>query len=111
MNPNDLSSYKSVFVKSSNDHIAKLEEDLNTLRTDQLTRALIDDIYLHLHSIKGECNVMDLESIAQKCEASLEFLRQEKDKMTTSKNVLEAIEENFSSIKSDLLKFAGDESN
>ncbi len=102
MNSNDLSAYKEVFLKSSKKHIEKCLLILEDLKTDILTPEIIDDLYIHLHSLKGECNTMGYNQIGDRCENALLYLKEEKLRPTNSFNVINSIGDTIDLIKQDL---------
>lgn len=103
MNASDLSAYKEVFLTSAKKHLEGLDYNLNLLKTTNETQEIVNDLYLHLHSLKGECGVMGYPDIMEKCEKALGFLKNEKQNLTGSQNVLGSISEVINSIKSDIL--------
>lgn len=102
VNSSDLTAYKGIFLTSAKKHIASLEFNLNLLKTDPETQEIINDLYLHLHSLKGECGVMGFSPIVEKCEQALVFLKNEKTNPSNSQNVINSISGIIDSIKQDI---------
>jgi two-component system chemotaxis sensor kinase CheA len=66
--PLDLTKYLALFVSEAGDHLAKLGAGLveleSTARGGGETRAIVDGLFRHAHSVKGMAASMQLEGIA-----------------------------------------------
>ena len=102
VNPNDLSAYKESFLQSAKKHIDDAEHNLNLLRTNKETSEIINELYLHLHSLKGECNVMGYNETGLKCEQILLILKSEQEKPTTSRHLILSLKIPIETIKKEL---------
>lgn len=77
-----------------------------SLQTNALTAEIIDNLYLHLHSLKGECNVMGFNEIGSICEQALTILKEEKVRMTNNTNLLNTIGDNINTINLEINKLS-----
>lgn len=87
---NNLSSYKSAFISAVKEHVSHLTSLTETLANQAVTEELLKDMYLHLHSLKGESNVMGYMNISESCEKGLIFLKELK-KDTPSSYIVQII--------------------
>jgi chemotaxis protein histidine kinase CheA len=87
---NNLSAYKSAFISAVKEHLEKLTILTETLTNQSVTEDLLKEMYLHLHSLKGESNVMGYRNISESCEKGLIFLKELK-KDTPSSYIVQII--------------------
>ena len=74
------------FVEESSDYLAFIEEALLKLETDADKAALLNDIFRHVHTIKGLSGFLDLSEISaftHRVESLLDALRKEKLKLSS----------------------------
>ncbi|MEZ0310835.1 MAG: Hpt domain-containing protein, partial [Myxococcota bacterium] len=61
MTPLDMSKYRALFIEQSREHL----EDLSrTLAAEALPAGAVDEVFRHVHSIKGMAASMGYEPIA-----------------------------------------------
>ena len=96
--PNDdLSQYKDLYIKTANEYLAKINESLTSLSDPAKTSSAVDELYIAIHSLKGQSNVMGYIVAGNLCGEVQEKLRIIKD----SKNYdeVESLREPIEKIK------------
>lgn len=59
----DVSSYRGLFIETATDHIRAI----NSLLVNERTTESEEEIYRHLHSLKGSASVMGYLDIVELC--------------------------------------------
>lgn len=74
--PNDdLSQYKDLYIKTANEYIVKINKSLTLLSDPTKISSAIDELYIDIHSLKGQSNVMGYVMAGNLCEEVQEKLR------------------------------------
>ena len=58
----DMSKYKALFLSDTADHLNEMEEDLVRLEKDPADREGVNNVFRHLHSVKGMASAMGYDS-------------------------------------------------
>jgi len=96
--PNDdLSQYKDLYIKTANEYIAKINKSLSFLSDSTQRPTAIDELYIAIHSLKGQSNVMGYEAAGTLCADVQEKLRIIKE--TKNYDDIESIREPIEKIK------------
>jgi two-component system, chemotaxis family, sensor kinase CheA len=61
----DMSKYKSLFISDTTEHLDALEADLVQIERDPSDKLRINEIFRHMHSIKGMAGSMGYEEMAR----------------------------------------------
>jgi chemotaxis protein histidine kinase CheA len=74
--PNDdLSQYKDLYIKTANEYIAKINKSISFLSDPAQLAGAVDELYIAIHSLKGQSNVMGYETAGTLCADVQEKLR------------------------------------
>ncbi|MBI2613778.1 MAG: Hpt domain-containing protein [Candidatus Levybacteria bacterium] len=67
MEPIDLGSYKSIYIKTAREYIKKMHTSLNELSTDVSNKEALNNLHIASHSLKSQSQVMGYNNIANIC--------------------------------------------
>lgn len=67
MSAQDVASYRVVFIKSALDHLNSIKSNLPNLSNPDLSESVLEEIYIHIHSLKGSSGVMGYSPISEIC--------------------------------------------
>lgn len=96
--PNDdLSQYKELYIKTANEYIAKINTSLASLSDPIQLPTAVDELYIAIHSLKGQSNVMGYEAAGTLCADVQEKLRIIKE--TKNYDEIESVREPIEKIK------------
>lgn len=74
--PNDdLSQYKDLYIKTANEYLEKIDKSLTALSDPIQLPSAIDELYIAIHSLKGQSNVMGYIAAGTLCADVQEKLR------------------------------------
>lgn len=107
MQTNDFEEYKKPFLVAARQHLTFLENGLELVKTSKNPENILNDLYLHLHSLKGEINAMGFDTLGETCEKALVILKAEKDHPSSSIEVFNNILGIIESLKKPLDEIEG----
>ncbi|OGK22307.1 hypothetical protein A2866_05335 [Candidatus Roizmanbacteria bacterium RIFCSPHIGHO2_01_FULL_39_8] len=119
MSPVDLSSYKSLFIKTAKEFIVNLRRNLSFLSQNTNNKEVIYEIFRSVHSIKGQCLMMGFPKTAELCktvEDAFHTINDEKqafsaDMMAIFSDSVNSIEQSLLSIEKNNREIDLDEEN
>lgn len=79
----DLSSYKNLFVKSSNEYLDKLKADLEILSSNPVDKDAINNVYISIHSLGSQNLTMGYTSTGTLCRLMENFFYKVKNGQET----------------------------
>lgn len=63
----DISSYNDLFLKSANNHLTEVKKLLSNIQIEN-KKQTFEEIYRHIHSLKGSSSVMGVNTIVTLCD-------------------------------------------
>lgn len=74
---NDLSKYKGLYLKTAKEYLAKIDASFEQSLTNP--QQAVEDLYIDIHSLRGQSNTMGYAAAAKLCGPVEEKLRTMKD--------------------------------
>lgn len=98
----DITDFTELFFKTASDHVREIEKLLDYIESSPTPTKIIDEIFRHVHSLKGSSSVMGYTQIAEACEKLDVIIHPEKGSFVYTKEASEEISSLIAKIKNDL---------
>src|SRR5690348_9473201 len=98
MQRNDISNYDGLFFETANDHITSCE----SLLIDTPQTVDMQEIFRHIHSLKGSSQMMGFENISNICQKLISIIRPDESVITVDSDGLTTIKQLFNDLKKQL---------
>ncbi len=106
MSVSDISGYSELFFKTADEHITQIEEGLREVMHSANPNELTEEIYRHVHSLKGSSSVMGYNAISSICTKLGDILHPDATTYTITEqnfneltNLMKALKEEMSEIR------------
>ncbi len=87
----NLNKYKDVFLSEAKEHIAAMNKTLLALEQNQDNLGLVNQIFIHIHTLKGMADTMEYRNIVQLCHAMEDILDAIKKKKVKPGNFIDTL--------------------
>jgi chemotaxis protein histidine kinase CheA len=104
MSATDISGYSELFFKTADEHIERVEEGLKEVMKAVNPKEVTEEIYRHIHSLKGSSSVMGYNTISDLCSKIDELMHPEEDIYTITDHNIDELMSLVGTLKKDLLE-------